>query len=478
MMLGLNIVTGHLETSDSADKCSNEGSGQGYPPLPLQQIIAELELINQARLSVGGGFKIIGEQNDRNTNDVADNNFICRLCRDNNQDAMAIMVCGWCFIFCSYFAFLGVFLMSESTELSTTVSLEPSNAVVLFAGGLDEALAKIAKELRAGVSDISTEKGRKEIASRARKAASCKVKIDEMGKDLNEEANKKIAAINADRNKAKKFLDDLRDEIRKPLDDYEAKEEKRIADHEEAIKTMESASVITAEMKSEDIDTTMHSLDEMWRARDWEEFAMRAENVARTAFDKLKTALDAAKKYEADQADLARLRAEAAERERIEREKEIAEKAANAARIAAEAEAARKAKEAAEEAERILKAQKESEDRALREARDAEDRARMAEARRVADAEKAELDRIAAEEKAKRDQEASVQAERDRAAAAKKKEEDETAARESDKKIRAKIHNEARQGLMALDCVLGEIPAKAIVVAIAQGKIPHVKIIY
>ena len=90
----------------------------------------------------------------------------------------------------------------------------------------------------------------------------------------------------------------------------------------------------------------------------------------------------------------------------------------------------------------------------------------------------AEDAKIAAEAKAKADAELAVQRERDRAAAEQKKLDDEAKERENNRAHHAKINNEVMAALSALDCVLGEVPAKAITVAIAEGKIPHVKISY
>ena len=383
-----------------------------------------------------------------------------------------------------------------SEESIVIDQIDPNKAVAIFTGGLDDILTKIAADLKKDLPDISTKKGREEIASRAYKASRCKTKLDDMGKELNEEAQKHIAAVNADRNRAKTFLDNLRDEIRKPLDEWEAAEESRVKGHEDALEALSAYAVLPAGCHSQYISDTLQDIVVKAQGRDWEEFALRAQNLYADVCDKLNAALAAAQKYEAEQAELEAFRAEKAkrdaeeaERQRIAHEVKIAAEAAEKARKEVKDEAARKAKEAADKAAAEIAAAAAAEEKAKQEAAAAEERARKAEADakaaaeqaerdRIAAAKKAEADRIAAQAKAKLEQEAAVEAERKRAADAKAAEDAATAKREADKAHRAKINNEALKALAAMDCVLGEIPAKAIVIAIAEGKIPHVKIQY
>jgi hypothetical protein len=371
-----------------------------------------------------------------------------------------------------------------------------SNAVAIFSGGLDETLARISQELKNFTPDISTEKGRKQIKSQAFKAARCKTKLDDMGLQLTEDARAKITAINADRKKVNDYLDALRDEIRKPVDDWEESEKKRTDDHEAAILHMDFLAAIGPARAPQYIDDTMHELDDFWRGRDWEEFAMRAETSARAHFEDLKTALISAKKYEADQAELEKLRAaqllrdaEDAARKQKERDDRIAAEAAETARKAAEEHAANIAAETAAAAQKLLDAQRAATEAAEAAAAKAIDDQRIA-------AEKAEQER----ERALRDRiDTAIRNFRNRingarrnaqiridAASAEKRNQDRIAAeaaesdrkRQEDRDHKAKVNNEALQALASLECVLGEVPAKAIVIAIAEGKIPHISIKY
>jgi len=69
--------------------------------------------------------------------------------------------------------------------------IEASNAVAIYSGGLDAVLNDLAKEAKSIVADISTDRGRKEIASVAYKVARSKTLLDDMGKKLGEEAKAK-----------------------------------------------------------------------------------------------------------------------------------------------------------------------------------------------------------------------------------------------------------------------------------------------
>ena len=62
-------------------------------------------------------------------------------------------------------------------------------------GGADDILKEIKQRVNSVVYDISTEKGRDEIRSMARKIASSKTAIDNMGKELKSEWKAKCFGI-------------------------------------------------------------------------------------------------------------------------------------------------------------------------------------------------------------------------------------------------------------------------------------------
>lgn len=318
-------------------------------------------------------------------------------------------------------------------------------------------------EVSAHVPDVSTDKGRKEIAALAYKVTRTKTTIDAAGKKLNEDARAKINVVDASRRKIREELDALADEARKPLTAWEdAEEARQNAIKEWHDKLRATAALVSGEDGSNLIADRIATIEAM--AIDDAAFGFEADAArhAKTqALATLGTALDRARKHEADQAELARLREEAearaaAEAERLRVENESKERAEREAREkAAQAEAA---KRQAEEAER---AQKEA---AAREARAVE--AAREEALRKAQAEHAaELAKVEAERKRLELAEASRLAD---IAKAKREEE----ARQADRKHRGEIMAASKTAIMALG--VEEDAAKKIVLAIVAGEIPNV----
>jgi hypothetical protein len=373
------------------------------------------------------------------------------------------------------------------------------------AGGSEDILTKLETEVRARAAklDISTDFGRKEIASLAYKVARSKTALDKSGKDLTEDIRKQKAAIDAERSKVTERLDALKDEVRKPLTDWENAEKDRLAKHEAALVEMirwaEETEQYPGTLTPAIIRQRIQRVEEHERA--WEEFEVRAEGTKVQVLRRMRGCLALAEKAEAEALEAERQRKEADEKAIREREE--------AAAARAKAEAERKAQEALEAAQRAAQAEQQ---RLENERHEAEARAKQAEARRVAEAEaaaererQAERQRLedlrqaelrrerdaadakrreeAAAEEARRAQERAVQAEKDRQAAiARAKETQEWIEREAEekrtanKKHRAKIENEI---LDALEEV-GVPPAMMLqlLLAIKEGRIPHVSIQY
>jgi len=102
-------------------------------------------------------------------------------------------------------------------------------------------LAKVEHFAMLEPQDVTTEKGRKEIASIAYRVAQSKTYIEAQGKDLAAELKELPKLVDSNRKYARDFLDDLKDRIRKPLDDWEANQaamvlaDKVLLDHEIAL---------------------------------------------------------------------------------------------------------------------------------------------------------------------------------------------------------------------------------------------------
>lgn len=226
-----------------------------------------------------------------------------------------------------------------------------TNAVELFSGPkLDELLAQIRAETATIVPDLTTKKGRDEIASTAYKVARSKAAIDEAGKELVSEWKAKSAGVDAARKKARDYLDALRDEVRKPLDDWQAEQERIEREKIDA----ERRAAAEAEAKR------IAEIEERERViREKEAAIAKAEAEAAA---KVKAEQDVKDKAERDAKEAA---------ERAERERLIAERAkAKAEREAAERieRAEREAHEATARAEAKAKADAEAAERAKAEA--------------------------------------------------------------------------------------------------------------
>jgi hypothetical protein len=386
---------------------------------------------------------------------------------------------------------------TPSNEVLVLERLLP--AKVFTAGGGDPIIDKIREEVLSVDRDISTEAGRAQIKSLAFKVARSKTFLDEMGKKFNSDLKKQTTAVDKERARIWDKLEALQKEVRAPLTEFEDKEKARIAQHEQNIAEIIGAGDATSLAGLNiDLEVVRDRLAEVKNAdgvTDFEEFKLRYKDAIETSVKKMEAAIAQREKYDAEQAELERLRQAEAERLQAERDERLKAEAAEKARLEAEAKAAAEAKIIADKAAKELAEQKAKEEKAIRDAQEAKERADreesariMAEAKAKQDAidaaDLAEKQRKEAAEKAEREKLAAVEAERKRAEDAKKAEEAEAAKREANKKHCAKINGEAKEAIANVLGVNGEVKdyerqlAKEIVVAIASGQIPHCKIIY
>lgn len=347
----------------------------------------------------------------------------------------------------------------QSSEL---VVIGQINAVTVFGqeGGSQSIIDSIRNHVKSLSLDISTEKGRKEIASVAYKIARTKTALDDEGKKLKADMQKTVDLVDAERKNIRDALDELKEEVRKPLTEYEEREKIRVRIREERIEQISNLAIpFIPDPDVETIDAHLYQLKEA-EVFDWQEFSMRAEHTANQTREKLERMKSDRIKRDEEKAELERLRKEKEEREQKEREEKIAAEAAAKAKADAEAKAEADAKAAQEKA-----------DREKREVEEKADRERKAKEDAEARAEKAEADAKVAAERA-------AQEERDRQAAEEKRKSDEEAQRSADKEHRGKINRKIVDALRELSIGLSEDQMKDIVISIAKGQIPHTKIIY
>lgn len=364
--------------------------------------------------------------------------------------------------------------MTANTEV---VTVQKENALQAFSAdqGLDPYLAKIRVEIEGFVPDVSTAKGRKEIASIAYKVAQSKTALDNVGKELVAELKAVPAKIDAERKRMRDILDSWKDEVRAPLTEWENAEAARVARHQSSIDQinlrLECRDLDVAELKA-----NIACLEGIEIGKYWEEFEAEAARAKDKALTALRDALVVREKHEAELAEIAKYQAEKAAREQQEREERIAREAAEAERLAAE-------KRAQDEREAV--ARREVEAKAAAERRELELKLQAEQAERQAA--QADRDRIAAEQRAEQERADAVRrqaeavdraekAERQRQADEAARLESEATAREADRAHKTKINRDAVAAFvssgMTEDC------AKQAVTLIAKRQIPNISIAY
>ena len=228
--------------------------------------------------------------------------------------------------------------------MNELIIIENVNATTVFTqGGLDAILNDLAERARSIVLDGSTAKGRDEIRTIAARLAKSRTALFKAAKELREPLQADVKVIMAESNRMEEFMKGLEAEIRKPLTDFETAEKERIAAHEAALAEIAGGGDrAQAEWQTLPIETMQDRLTEIMNGdgvRDWQEFKSRADRVVEEAANKIRAAIEQRTKYDAEQAELARLRAEQVAREQQERDKKIADEAAEKARLDAEAKA-------------------------------------------------------------------------------------------------------------------------------------------
>ncbi|MGE6778304.1 hypothetical protein ACQKFL_11755 [Vreelandella titanicae] len=356
----------------------------------------------------------------------------------------------------------------ESTELVTVPPKETALEVFVSKQGLEPYLQTIRQQLDqflAAAPALDTKKGRDAYASMAFKIARSKTALDNVGKELVADLKEKPKKVDASRKAMRDKLDAWRDEARGPLNEWEAAEEARKAKHQAEIDQLRQSAELFNEVTSQEIDVRISQLEAVEIGEAFEEYEAEAHRVKAAGLSTLKTALERQKKYEAEQAELERLRQEAAAREQKEREERIAreaeERARREAEQAAQAEreaAARREQEARDEAARKDREYHEGIAKAKREAEEAAQRIQ-------AEHERKEQARIA--EQQRQEQERADQ---------QRREQEEVARRQADKEHRGRINRAAMQafidGGMPPEC------AKQAVTMLAKGEIPNATINY
>lgn len=326
------------------------------------------------------------------------------------------------------------------------VVIEKSTALEVFksSDSVEDIIRKVEQEVNSFIPDVTTVKGRKEIASLAYKVAQSKTYLDGLGKDLVAELKEIPKLIDANRRTVRERFDTLRDKVRQPLTEWEAEQERieaekqMLAWHEEALEMNAAFDKAFAERIESDHEIAL---------------------LMNEKFDR----------------DLAEAKAEA-ERQRIAHEEELKKQAAEQARLEAEQKAqqeieaaAQREREAKEAAERAEREKQEAIQRAEQEAKEAK--------------EKAEREVKEAQARADREKQAAIEAERKKAQEAERarlaeeeRKRQEDAKRQEDKEHRRVFNQETLKALVSNG--FDEKLATEFIKLVASNQIPHMTMNY
>lgn len=312
------------------------------------------------------------------------------------------------------------------------------------------------------VYDFSDKKQEKRARSDRLAIGKTVAELDRVHKVVKAPLLEQVQLLDGERKRIKDGLLEVQDGIKSQIARHEA-ELQAIEDAlEERVQAIKLHASFEAPPTSAQITERMHALSAIEIDETFSHREADAGQAMEAALEQLAGLLVETHKREAQEAENARLKAELAAKEQAERDARIAREA--------RAEEERKTMEAQVRAEAAEKA-----------ARDAEARAEQA---------KIEAARLA-EENAKREAEAARQAEIDKAAAVEQarldaerrqreeleKAEAERVAREANKQHRVAINKAALAALME-HAGLDETQGKAVIIAIAEGRIPAVRIEY
>jgi hypothetical protein len=327
--------------------------------------------------------------------------------------------------------------MSAEQQLAVVPPQETALAVYSAEKGLEPWLQVIRSKIDGFTPDISTRKGRDAIASMAYAVARSKTALDDVGKKLVADLKEVPKKIDAERKRVRDTLDSWQEEVRRPLNEWQAAEDARVDKHNDAIERLRLLAVDLDGITAEDLADRVAQLEAVALGDDWEEFEPEAARAKDKAIGVLRTALTARQQYEAEQEELARLRAEAEARAKADHEAAIAREAAEKAQREAEAKVQAERDAAAKREQALI-------DQAAQAQRDAERKVREAEA---AAANQALQLKLAAEQAERQ----KLQAEADRVESIRRTEQDRIAAeqRQAAAVEQARLDEIARQNAAA-----------------------------
>lgn len=383
--------------------------------------------------------------------------------------------------------------MSAQQQVITIDDISADNAPAIYvAGGLSQFFDAVKAEVTAEVPDLTTVKGRARIASLAATVSKSKKAVETPGRDYLKRLKEMPKVVEAELREFVTKMDSLRDATRQPLTDWEDADQARKDKHVDGIQAMKDFLIFEAAPSADQVGHIIAILELVAINDSWEEFLPEAAQVKDETLVKLRTLHTDRIQYEAEQAELVRLRAEAEAQAQRDRDAEIARVAAEQARLQAEQQAQAEREAAARREQELLDqaaATQRAAAQAVLDAEAAAERQRLqlelqAEQSRAAAAQ-AETNRIAAEQRAEQERIAAVRrqeeaveqarlAEIARQAAETEEAQRQQKAREADQAHKVKIMGAAKEALMSMN--ITEELAKAIVLKIARREVPNITI--
>ena len=386
--------------------------------------------------------------------------------------------------------------MSANQVAVTIDDISEANAPAIYVkDGLKPFLQAVKDKVSSEVPDLTTAKGRARIASLAKTVSDSKVAVEKPGRDYLRRLKEMPKVIEVELKEFVDAMNALRDETRKPLTDWEAAEANKKREIEAWVGELRLDPQIISVADSDYLKISIGAFEGIVIDGEWlGEYEAEALRLKADTLEALRAALVKREQYEAEQAELVRLRAEAEAQAQRDRDAEIARVAAEQARIQAEQRAQAERDAAARREQELLDQAAATQHAAAQAALDAEaaaERQRLqlelqAEQARTAAAQ-AEASRLAAEHRAEQDRLAAIRrqeeaveqarlAEIARANAAADEINRQAAAREADKAHKAKINRAALDAFIAGG--MTEECAKQAITLIAQRKIPAIAITY
>jgi hypothetical protein len=358
---------------------------------------------------------------------------------------------------------------------------------VFKAGGSETILTAIHDEVAKFVADVTTVRGRGEIASIAHKVARSKTFLDNAGKALVADLKNQVGVVDAERKRIRDDLDALKAQVRQPLDQWEEDEARRIEGLKARLGNLQVDPALLVGQTALSLAATLRTVKSIPIDDSWQEFAAAAGKAKDHSVTMLESALERQTKYEIEQMELERLRQEEQERKareeqerlaREEQERKAREDAEKEKRRVAEEAARQKAVEQAREEERRWA--KEVEEKQAREIERLHQQAVVKEKERKLEEEWQKTD---LEERIRREKEQAAQRERqaiEREIRERQAKEEKIARK---KKVRAAVRKLALAALsLELETQLdGDVPAglaEAIFNMIDEGKVPHISVTY